>query len=92
MTSATNPHARRLVLPVLPDARPHAVLSSAWGHHFYGLAWPACVADVRAANTKHAHFLPAGASSPTRVPAPALLGREAGVGSRSRPSFFIQER
>jgi hypothetical protein len=33
MTSATNPHARRLVLlPRYPDARPHAVFSSAWGH------------------------------------------------------------
>jgi hypothetical protein len=32
MTSATNPHARRLVLPILVDARPDAVFSSASGH------------------------------------------------------------
>jgi hypothetical protein len=54
-------HARRLVLPYSPDARPHAVFSSAWGHPFDGLAGPACVADVRAANIKptHPHLEPA---------------------------------
>jgi hypothetical protein len=92
MTSATNPHARRLVLPV-PDARPHAVFSSAWGHPFDGLAGPACVADVRAANTKPAHpFPPGDPILPVEV-SPALLGREARHwAATSRPSLFSQER